>query len=171
MGWYLGKIAPETTWTKGFRTVAGPLMGFRGRQKKERKGKERKTWWSDTSNQQHQSHHLRHFKLRLSFWVSHPLFPPPLHHTFVNSWAESYFFMTWIRRHTVITKKFQNFSWFQFYVYKLYDYIYYYHCSIDNCVELNINNNNFCENSSHFILKWFLPNSFGELRFLEESYK
>ena len=28
----------------------------------------------------------------------------------------------------------------------------------------------FCENCSHFILKWFQPNSFGELCFLEESY-
>ena len=29
----------------------------------------------------------------------------------------------------------------------------------------------FCENCSYFILKWFQPNSFGEVCFLEESYK
>ena len=29
----------------------------------------------------------------------------------------------------------------------------------------------FCENCSHFILKWFQPDSFGEVCFLEESYE
>ena len=50
---------------------------------------------------------------------------------------------------------FQNFSWFQFYIYKL-------------CI---ITDDNFCENCSHFILKWFQLNSFGEMWFLEDSYK
>ena len=46
-----------------------------------------------------------------------------------------------------------------------------FHCSIDYCVELIIVDDNFCEDCSHFILKWFQPNSFGEICFLEKSYK
>ena len=29
----------------------------------------------------------------------------------------------------------------------------------------------FCENCSHFVLKWFQSNTFGEMCFLEESYE
>ena len=40
---------------------------------------------------------------------------------------------------------------------------------IDYCVELSLVHKFFCENCSHFILKLFQPNSFGEV--FEESYK
>ena len=60
-------------------------------------------------------------------------------------------------------------SWFQFHIYKLCIIIYMYHCSIDCCFELNIRDGNFCENCSHFTLKWFQPNSYGEMCFLGES--
>ena len=39
---------------------------------------------------------------------------------------------------------------------------------IDFCVALSLVDETFCENGS-FILKWFQPNSFGEMCFLEES--
>ena len=42
---------------------------------------------------------------------------------------------------------------------------------IDCCVELIILDKTFCENCSHFIKKWFQPNSFAEICFLEERYK
>ena len=42
---------------------------------------------------------------------------------------------------------------------------------IDYCVELSLVDKTFCENCSHFIWKWFQPNSFGEMCFLEESYE
>ena len=42
---------------------------------------------------------------------------------------------------------------------------------IDYFVELSLVYETFCENCSHFILKWFQPNSFGELCFLEDSYR
>ena len=71
-----------------------------------------------------------------------------------------------------INKKayFQNFGWYQFQVFKL--------CMI-MCVSLlpetTVLNKVSCtriyvKNCSHFIQKWFHPNSFGELSFLEESY-
>ena len=40
---------------------------------------------------------------------------------------------------------------------------------IDYCVEQS--NKTFFENCSHSILKWFQPNSFEEVCFLEESYE
>ena len=67
---------------------------------------------------------------------------------------------------------FQNFSWFQFCVYKLwnmYDYVHG-HCSVDNCVKLILVAEDLCENCFYFTLKWFLLNSFGEMCFLEVSY-
>ena len=42
---------------------------------------------------------------------------------------------------------------------------------IDYCVKKILVYENFCENCSHFILKWFQPNSFAEVYFLEESYE
>ena len=42
---------------------------------------------------------------------------------------------------------------------------------IDYCVKEILVYENFCVNCSHFILKWFQPNSFGEVYFLEESYE
>ena len=42
---------------------------------------------------------------------------------------------------------------------------------MDYCVELSLVYETFCENCSHFILKWFQPNSFEEMCFSEESYK
>ena len=68
---------------------------------------------------------------------------------------------------------FQNFSWFQFYVYKLHNYVHW-HCSIYNvfnCVKLSLINENLCENCSYFTLKWFLHNFFGDVCFLEKNYK
>ena len=41
----------------------------------------------------------------------------------------------------------------------------------DYCVELSLVYKTVSENCSHFILKWFQPNSFGEVCLLEESYK
>ena len=52
----------------------------------------------------------------------------------------------------------------------MHDYICFI-ASIDYCVKYSLVYENFCENCSHFILKWFQPNSFGEVCFLEESYK
>ena len=45
------------------------------------------------------------------------------------------------------------------------------HCSTDYCVKLILVDENLCENCFYFSLKWFLLNSFGEMCFLEESYK
>ena len=45
------------------------------------------------------------------------------------------------------------------------------HCSIDYCVKLSLVDETLGENCSHFTLKWFLLNSFGEMCFLEESFK
>ena len=42
---------------------------------------------------------------------------------------------------------------------------------IDYCVEKSLVHETFCKNCSYFILKWFQPNSFGELYFLEKSYE
>ena len=42
---------------------------------------------------------------------------------------------------------------------------------IDYCVELSLMHATFCENCSHFILKWFQPNSCWEVCFLEDSYE
>ena len=42
---------------------------------------------------------------------------------------------------------------------------------IDYCVEQGLVYETFCEHCSHFILKLFQPNSFGEVCFLEESYE
>ena len=52
-----------------------------------------------------------------------------------------------------INKKayFQNFSWFQFYVFKLCVIV----APIDYRVELSLLNKTFCENCCNFILKWF----------------
>ena len=46
------------------------------------------------------------------------------------------------------------------------------HSSIDYCVKLSLVDNEFLQkNGCHFIRKWFLLESFGEMCFLEESYK
>ena len=42
---------------------------------------------------------------------------------------------------------------------------------IDYCVEWSFMYKTFCENCSHFILKWFQVYSFVEVCFLEESYE
>ena len=42
---------------------------------------------------------------------------------------------------------------------------------IDYCVEYSLVYGTFCENCSPFILKWFQPNSFGQVYFFEESYE
>ena len=42
---------------------------------------------------------------------------------------------------------------------------------IDYCVELHLVDKTFCETCSHFILKGFQCNFFGEMCFLEESYE
>ena len=43
---------------------------------------------------------------------------------------------------------------------------------IDYCVELSLMFETFCESCSHFRLKWFQPNSFGEVCFWEKmSYE
>ena len=62
----------------------------------------------------------------------------------------------------ILTKKayFQNFSWFQVQIFKLCMIM----CVSLLCTRISV------KNCSHFILKWFQPNSFGELCFLEESY-
>ena len=70
----------------------------------------------------------------------------------------------WYESENIIKKAyFQNFSSFQFYVFKL--------CMI-LCISLlpyiTVLNKVFCENCSHFILKWFQPNLCGEVCFLEE---
>ena len=98
--------------------------------------------------------------------------------------------MAWIRRykqqqttHAQKKKKkkkttyFQNFSWFQFYVFKLC-MIRCFIAPIDYCVELSLVYKTFCENCSHFILKWFQPYSFwgivllrGELQKYAKKFK
>ena len=82
------------------------------------------------------------------------------------------------------TPYFQNFSWFQCYVFKLcmimcviapiaqvmHDYV----CviaPIAHSVKWSLVHETFCENCSHFILKRFHPYSFGEVCLLEESYE
>ena len=45
------------------------------------------------------------------------------------------------------------------------------HCSIDYCIKLILVDENLSENCSYFSLKWFLLNTFGEIYFLQESYK
>ena len=45
------------------------------------------------------------------------------------------------------------------------------HCSTDYCVKLNPVNETSSENCSYFKQKWFLLIFFGEMSFLEESYK
>ena len=44
-------------------------------------------------------------------------------------------------------------------------------CSINYYVELIMVDDNLSENCSHSVLKWFQPNSFEEMCFLEERYK
>ena len=68
--------------------------------------------------------------------------------------------MAWIRRYKPKKAYFQNFSWFQFYILKL-----------RMIIIISLVYKTFCENSSHFILKWFQRNSFEEVWFLEESYE
>ena len=56
------------------------------------------------------------------------------------------------------------------FTYSSYAWLYVFHCSYRlRCWSLV--NETFCENCSHFILKWFQPDFFGEMCFLEESYK
>ena len=76
----------------------------------------------------------------------------------------------------ILTKKkkkgglcyFQNFSWFQFYVYKICMMI---DEAVFHKILLILVDENLCENCSYFPLKWFLLNSFRKMSFLEESYK
>ena len=64
---------------------------------------------------------------------------------------------------------FPKFQLIPIYVYKLYMIML---CFIaPYCVELSFVDKTFCENCSHFILKWFQLNSFGEMCILKESYK
>ena len=95
--------------------------------------------------------------------------------------------MPWMRRHKPKKAYIQNFSWFKCYVFKLY-WLCAFHCShrllflIHSCrrgffVKIvlipywMISAEAFCRYCSHFILKWFQPNFFGEMWFSEESYK
>ena len=64
--------------------------------------------------------------------------------------------------------KFQLIPILRFHV--MHDYVRFI-APIDYCVELSLVDETFCENCSHFILKWLQPNSFGEMCFLEESYE
>ena len=50
------------------------------------------------------------------------------------------------------------------------DYMHW-HCSIYCHVKLILVDENLCENCFYFTMKWLLLNSFGEMCFLEESYK
>ena len=52
----------------------------------------------------------------------------------------------------------------------MHDYVWFI-APIDYHVELSLVDKTFCNNCSHFILKWFQPNSLGALFFLEESLK
>ena len=44
-----------------------------------------------------------------------------------------------------------------------------FHCTGNYCLEVIVVDETFCENSSHFILKWFQPYPFKEICLLEES--
>ena len=59
---------------------------------------------------------------------------------------------------------FQNFIWFHiwFYVFKLCMIYVCFIAPIDHCVEWSLMYETFCENCSHFILKWFQPNFLGK---------
>ena len=76
--------------------------------------------------------------------------------------------MTWIRRYkqekliSKISVDF-NFTFFSYAWLCVFRCSHRLLCWIKSCVQ------NFLWNCSHFILKWFQPNSFGELCFLEES--
>ena len=52
----------------------------------------------------------------------------------------------------------------------MHDYVFFI-VPIHYYVKLSLLDETFCENCSHFILKCFQPNSFGEMCFLEESYE
>ena len=75
--------------------------------------------------------------------------------------------MLWIRRYKQksLFPKFQLIPILHFQV--MHDYVYFID-PIDYCVEKVLCPRLFFENCSHFILKWFQPNSFGEMCFLEE---
>ena len=76
--------------------------------------------------------------------------------------------MTWIRRYkqnklltTILILRLQV----------MQDYVFHCFIHVDYRVESVIVDDNICKNCSHLILKWFLPNSFGEMCFSQESYK
>ena len=52
-----------------------------------------------------------------------------------------------------------------------YEWLFVFHCSHRLLCWRKSSVRDFCENCSHFILKWFQPNFFGEVYFLEESYE
>ena len=79
--------------------------------------------------------------------------------------------MTWIRRYKQkksLNPKFQLIPILRFQV--MHDYVCF-TAPIDYCVKEILVYETFCENCYHFILKWFQPDSFGEVYFLEESYE
>ena len=80
--------------------------------------------------------------------------------------------MAWIRRYKQRKKglfpEFQLISILHFQV--MPNYVCFI-ASIDYCAAYSLVYETFCENCSHFIRKWFQPNSFGEVGFLEKSYK
>ena len=80
-------------------------------------------------------------------------------------------FLTWIRRYEQkkLTSKISVDSNFTFT--SLYAWLCAWHCSIDNCVKSSLDDETYAKNCSHFIKKWFQPNSFREMCYLGESYK
>ena len=78
--------------------------------------------------------------------------------------------MAWIRRYKQksLYPKFQLIPILRFQI--MHDYVCFI-VPIDYCVEKSLMYETLCENCSHFILKWFQPNSFEEECFLEESDK
>ena len=108
-----------------------------------------------------------------NFWFCTIFFKPPLQLVvFKGIFSNSNNIFFWHESEDINKKAYiQNFSWFQFCVFKL--------CMI-MCVSLTtlttVLHKVLCprlsgETCSHFILKWFQPNSIGEVCFLEESYK
>ena len=73
--------------------------------------------------------------------------------------------MVWIRRYKQksVCPKFKMIRTFS--SYRMYDYVYFIVLNKVSCPRL------FCENCSHFILKWFQPNSFGKVCFYRVHHK
>ena len=80
--------------------------------------------------------------------------------------------MTWIRRYSTkksLFPKFQLIPILHFQV--MHDVCFTAPTDDPYCVDLSLVDKTFCENCSHFILKWLQPNSFGEMCFLESYEK